>query len=222
VIMITGTGDHFRPEWPITITGMRNLVHWRLFDAAPPPRLFMAAPQPAKPLQPPAQDGPATCCAAQAPRRSTLAKRIGLGRIPQEAVASTPTPAVVAHRRIPKLRQITVAFGCPEPVETLRATGEGRTDQERITDAVRQRVIAVGAASAAVPATAMPDPSAGQNRQHPPLKTSRLRNSISFPSCLASGTKYLPAPTLARPNSWCFPSAPPSFARVAETADLAP
>jgi hypothetical protein len=23
VIMITGTGDHLRPEWPITITGMR-------------------------------------------------------------------------------------------------------------------------------------------------------------------------------------------------------
>ena len=38
----------------------------------------------------------------------------------------------------------------------------GRTDQERITDAVRQRVIAVGAASATVPATAMPDPPAGQ------------------------------------------------------------
>jgi hypothetical protein len=52
-----------------------------------------------------------------------------------------------------------VAFGCPEPVETLRAAGEGRTDQERITDAVRQRVVAVGAA---VPATAMPDPPAGQ------------------------------------------------------------
>jgi hypothetical protein len=42
------------------------------------------------------------------------------------------------------------------------STGDGRTDQERITDAVRQRVIAVGAASAAVPATAMPDPPAGQ------------------------------------------------------------
>jgi hypothetical protein len=22
--MITGTGDHLRPEWPITITGMRT------------------------------------------------------------------------------------------------------------------------------------------------------------------------------------------------------
>ncbi len=33
---------------------------------------------------------------AYSERRSTLAKRIGLGRRPQEAVASTPTPAVVA------------------------------------------------------------------------------------------------------------------------------
>ena len=56
--------------------------------------------------------------------------------------------ALPRDRRIPKFRQITVAFGCPEPVETLRGTGDGRTDQERITDAVRQRVIAVGAASA--------------------------------------------------------------------------
>jgi hypothetical protein len=24
VITITGIGDHLRPEWPITITGMRN------------------------------------------------------------------------------------------------------------------------------------------------------------------------------------------------------
>jgi len=24
--MITGTGDHLRPEWPITITGMRKLM----------------------------------------------------------------------------------------------------------------------------------------------------------------------------------------------------
>jgi predicted transcriptional regulator len=33
---------------------------------------------------------------AYSERRSTLAKRIGLGRRPQEAVASTPTPEVVA------------------------------------------------------------------------------------------------------------------------------
>jgi long-chain acyl-CoA synthetase len=70
--------------------------------------------------------------------------------------------ALPRDRRLPKFRQITLVFGCPEPVEALRATGERRTDQERITDAVRQRVIAVGAASATGPATAMPDPPAGQ------------------------------------------------------------
>jgi hypothetical protein len=26
VITITGIGDHLRPEWPITITGMRSLT----------------------------------------------------------------------------------------------------------------------------------------------------------------------------------------------------
>ena len=26
MITITGIGDHLRPEWPITITGMRNLI----------------------------------------------------------------------------------------------------------------------------------------------------------------------------------------------------
>jgi len=44
---------------------------------------------------------------AYSERRSTLAKRIGLGRRPQEAVASTPTPEVVAtppKRRGRKLR----------------------------------------------------------------------------------------------------------------------
>jgi hypothetical protein len=31
--MITGIGDHLRPEWPITITGMRNVGHARLLIA---------------------------------------------------------------------------------------------------------------------------------------------------------------------------------------------
>jgi hypothetical protein len=29
VITITGIGDHLRPEWPITITGMRRAVAGR-------------------------------------------------------------------------------------------------------------------------------------------------------------------------------------------------
>jgi long-chain acyl-CoA synthetase len=55
--------------------------------------------------------------------------------------------ALPRNRRIPQLRQVTVAFGVPAAVETLRAAGEGRTDQERITDGLRQRIIALGAAS---------------------------------------------------------------------------
>jgi len=57
-----------------------------------------------------------------------------------------------------------VAFGSPAPVETLRAAGNGRTDQERIADGLRQRIIALGAASDIVPAAAMPDPSAAEDR----------------------------------------------------------
>ena len=63
--------------------------------------------------------------------------------------------ALPRGRRIPSLRRITVTFGCPAPVETLRAAGVGRTDEERIADALRQRVFALGAASYA-PAGAEP------------------------------------------------------------------
>jgi long-chain acyl-CoA synthetase len=59
--------------------------------------------------------------------------------------------ALPRNRRIAKLRQITVAFGAPAPVEILRAAGDGRTDQERITDGLRQRIIALGAASDVIP-----------------------------------------------------------------------
>jgi hypothetical protein len=34
--------------------------------------------------------------------------------------------ALPRNRRIPQLRQVTVAFGAPAPVETLRAAGDGR------------------------------------------------------------------------------------------------
>jgi hypothetical protein len=33
--MITGIGDHLRPEWPITITGMRREAARRLVFATP-------------------------------------------------------------------------------------------------------------------------------------------------------------------------------------------
>ena len=66
--------------------------------------------------------------------------------------------ALPRGRRIPRIRQITVAFGAPEPVEILRAGGAGRTDEERIADALRQRVVALGAASLAVAEATIPDP----------------------------------------------------------------
>jgi len=58
--------------------------------------------------------------------------------------------ALPRGRRMPKLRQITVTFGGPEPIEILRAAGTGRTDEERISVALRERVVALGAASGAV------------------------------------------------------------------------
>ena len=78
-----------------------------------------------------------------------VAKRPHAWRPVQSLVSQADAGNDRGHREVSRLRH--------DP-----ATGEGRTDQERITDAVRQRVIAVRAASAAVPATAVPDPSAGQ------------------------------------------------------------
>jgi long-chain acyl-CoA synthetase len=72
--------------------------------------------------------------------------------------------ALPRGRRVPKVRQITVGFGAPQPVETLRVSGPGRTDEERIADALRQRVIGLGAASGTVAGAeaAAVDPPAGQ------------------------------------------------------------
>jgi Acyltransferase len=53
--------------------------------------------------------------------------------------------ALPRGRHIPKLHRITVTFGHPEPVGSLRATGTGRTDEERVANALRQSLIALGA-----------------------------------------------------------------------------
>jgi len=58
--------------------------------------------------------------------------------------------ALPRGRRVPKVRQITVVFGHPEPVDVLRVAGTGRTDEERIASALRERVFALGAASGVV------------------------------------------------------------------------
>ncbi|MBV8131531.1 MAG: AMP-binding protein [Alphaproteobacteria bacterium] len=72
--------------------------------------------------------------------------------------------ALPRGRRVPRIHPITVVFASPEPVEILRGAGTGRTDEERIADALRQRVIALGAASgAAIDAeAAVVDPLIGQ------------------------------------------------------------
>jgi long-chain acyl-CoA synthetase len=53
--------------------------------------------------------------------------------------------ALPRSRRIPKLHPISVTFGHPQPVASLHARGIGRTDEERVVDALRQSVIALGA-----------------------------------------------------------------------------
>jgi long-chain acyl-CoA synthetase len=57
--------------------------------------------------------------------------------------------ALPRGRRLPNIYKITVVFGRPETVELLRATGAGRTDEERIANALHDRVAALAATSAA-------------------------------------------------------------------------
>lgn len=49
-------------------------------------------------------------------------------------------------------------------LKTLRSAGDGRTDQERISDGLRQRIIALGVAFSIMPAAVVPDPSAAEDR----------------------------------------------------------
>jgi len=65
--------------------------------------------------------------------------------------------ALPRTRRIPKLHPISVAFGRPEPVGALRAAGTGRTPEEEVADALRQRVIALGAATGVDARVEIPD-----------------------------------------------------------------
>jgi long-chain acyl-CoA synthetase len=53
--------------------------------------------------------------------------------------------ALPRGRRFPRLHPVTVMFDSPEPVEHLRTVGAGRTDEERISVALRERVAALGA-----------------------------------------------------------------------------
>jgi len=51
--------------------------------------------------------------------------------------------ALPRGRRIPRWHRLTVTFGRPAPVGILRATGVGRTDEERVADGLRQRLAAL-------------------------------------------------------------------------------
>jgi long-chain acyl-CoA synthetase len=53
--------------------------------------------------------------------------------------------ALPRGRRIPRFHRITVSFGHPQPVGSLRANGIGQTDEERVADALRQCLVALGA-----------------------------------------------------------------------------
>jgi long-chain acyl-CoA synthetase len=74
----------------------------------------------------------------------------GVGQL----LVHTGAPAVPAYitgtfeawprgRRIPRFHHITVTFGHPAPMASLRASGIGRTDEERAAKVLRQRLLAL-------------------------------------------------------------------------------
>jgi len=78
-----------------------------------------------------------------------LLLRSGASAVP--AVIEGTFEALPRGRRIPRIHPITVTFGLPEPIELLRVSGAGRTEEERISAALRERVAALGAASVGTP-----------------------------------------------------------------------
>lgn len=55
--------------------------------------------------------------------------------------------ALPRSRRLPRFTRVSVIFSRSEPAEALRAAGAGRTDEEKIADALRQKLIALGKTS---------------------------------------------------------------------------
>jgi long-chain acyl-CoA synthetase len=70
--------------------------------------------------------------------------------------------ALPRGRRMPRIRKITVVFGHPAALDILRAAGAGRTDEERISAGLHERVAALGAASGTAAGAELPDPSRGR------------------------------------------------------------
>jgi long-chain acyl-CoA synthetase len=56
------------------------------------------------------------------------------------ALLSGTFEALPRDRRIPRLRPLTITFGAPASVSALRDVGRGPTDEERVADALRQRL----------------------------------------------------------------------------------
>jgi long-chain acyl-CoA synthetase len=53
--------------------------------------------------------------------------------------------ALPRNRRLPRLHPLTISFGDPAPAGALRPAGSGATDQERVTDGLRRRLLAIAA-----------------------------------------------------------------------------
>jgi len=77
--------------------------------------------------------------------------RVGIGQLLlRTGAAAVPAyiggafEAMPRDRRMPRFRQITIALGHPEQGQALCAVGKGRSDEERVAEALRQRVIALG------------------------------------------------------------------------------
>jgi long-chain acyl-CoA synthetase len=75
----------------------------------------------------------------------------GIGRIVlRTGVAAIPTridgtfAAWPRGRRLPRLARVTVTFGRAAPADALRASGSGGTDEERVAQALREQVLALG------------------------------------------------------------------------------
>jgi long-chain acyl-CoA synthetase len=74
-----------------------------------------------------------------------LLLRTGVPAVP--AFVAGAFEALPRGRHIPRLRRLTLAFGAAAPAALLCAAGTGRSDEERIADGLRQRIVALGAAS---------------------------------------------------------------------------
>jgi long-chain acyl-CoA synthetase len=70
-----------------------------------------------------------------------LLLRSGTPAVP--ALISGTFEALPRSRRFPRLRRLMITFGDPVAVDALRAAGNGSNDEERVADALRQRLAAL-------------------------------------------------------------------------------